>query len=89
MLVDPKSLQISDVQEKRFARALKMLHLKPFVHPVQLLRSARSFNRGANRLRLSKTSPTDFTEENKVAVRETVEENRESKFQPHFAMLCS
>jgi hypothetical protein len=77
MLVDLESLNINKSQETRFTRALKLLDLKPFVHPVQLLRHARSFNRGANRMRLSKTSSADFSEESMLMAKTVEEEPKE------------
>jgi hypothetical protein len=76
MLVDMDSLQISESQEKKFAGALKLLDLKPFVHPVQMLAHERTFLRGANRMRLSKTSPAGFNNKNSAAMRMRVEEHR-------------
>jgi len=37
ILVDHKALTINDEQRRRFARAMKILGLEPFVHPTQLI----------------------------------------------------
>lgn len=75
MAVDLKSLRVNEQKKKRFARALQILDLQTYVHPVQLLPLKEKLKRGENELLPSKACRGDFVEDRKVAVKEGLEAN--------------
>jgi hypothetical protein len=77
--VDFESLGITASEKRRFARALKILNLQPFVHPAQLTPTELSVYRGANQLQLSKSTHPDWEESKNAVIREKIEKHVQSE----------